>query len=438
MTMEALVPWLFGRTAGGIRWGLERTEELLAGVDDPHRRFASIHIGGTNGKGSVAALSEAALRVGPGGLKVGLYTSPHLVSFSERIRVDGVPVSAEMVVASAERLRPEIERTGATFFEATTAIAFLCFAEAGVDLAIIEVGLGGRLDATNVIEPLVTVVTNVAREHTEFLGSSIKEIAGEKAGIFKPGVPAITAERDQPAVGVLESAAAHAGAPLTHLDRVVQLSGFVQNPENIHLRLRSTYWGARDLEVALLGKHQARNALVAAEALALLPPELRPEWTQLEAGFASVRWPGRLQVQTIRGTTLLFDVAHNPAGVETLDRALDSMALPEPLVAVIGILSDKEWKLMLAPLAARAVAIVLTVPYSAPPDRRWDPRAVAEWIMAHYGADVRVIPDLESAVQRATTLAPHGTVLVTGSFHTVGDAMKVLDIPPFPETRLGG
>src|SRR5215216_213123 len=204
--------WLFARPTGGIRWGLERTLELLAGVGDPHRRFRSLHVGGTNGKGSVAALCDAALRAADPSRTVGLYTSPHLVSFDERIRIGGRTVERELLLACEARLRPEIERTGASFFEATTAIAFLCFAEAGVEAAVVEVGLGGRLDSTNVLEPEACAVTNVARDHTEYLGETLEEIAAEKAGIFKPGVPAVIGERDPHIRSVLAERAHAAGA----------------------------------------------------------------------------------------------------------------------------------------------------------------------------------------------------------------------------------
>src|SRR5215218_5504524 len=209
--------WLFSRPTGGIRWGLERTGELLAEVGDPHRTFRSLHVAGTNGKGSVSALCDAALRAADTPRRIGLYTSPHLVSFDERIRIDGRPVDRELLLACEARLRPAIERTGATFFEATTAIAFLCFAEAGVDLAVVEVGLGGRLDSTNVITPLASAITNIARDHTEYLGDSIEEIAFEKAGILKPGVPAVTGETAPGALAVLQRRAEEVGAPLTVL-----------------------------------------------------------------------------------------------------------------------------------------------------------------------------------------------------------------------------
>ncbi|HET7321380.1 MAG TPA: Mur ligase family protein, partial [Longimicrobiaceae bacterium] len=373
--------------------------------------------------------SAAALRA-EGSHRVGLYTSPHLVSFTERIRIDGRPASEELVMRAAERLMPAIERTRATFFEATTAIAFLCFAEAGVDAAVVEVGLGGRLDATNVLLPDAVAITNVSREHTEYLGDTLEEIAGEKAGILKPGVPAVTAAADERVLAVLRAAAERVGAPLAELDRVTRLEEVETDAAGTRLRFRSESWGERELHVALPGEHQARNALLAAELLARLPEELRPAWGAVERGIAEARWPGRLQIVELRGTTWVLDVAHNPAGVATLAGALDRLELPRPMVLVAGILSDKEWKEMLSPLAERADAVVLTTPPSAPPSRRWDPEAAAEWLATEHGVRARVIPDLAAAVSRASTLAPHGSVVVTGSFHTVGDAMVELGILP--------
>ncbi|HET8654787.1 MAG TPA: folylpolyglutamate synthase/dihydrofolate synthase family protein [Longimicrobiaceae bacterium] len=428
MTLDELTPWLFSRTAGGIRWGLETTRELLAGVGDPHRRFHSVHIAGTNGKGSVAALCDGALREG-GRHRVGLYTSPHLVSFAERVRIDGRPAPDAAIMAAAERLLPAIERTGATFFEATTAIAFLCFAEAGVDVAVVEVGLGGRLDATNVLSPVITAVTNVSREHTEYLGDTVEEIAAEKAGIFKPGVPALSAAAHPGVRAVLAARAAEVGAPLVELDDVTRVRRVETDLHGTRLGFDSELWGERELRVPLPGEHQARNALLAVELLARLPASLRPGWPEVERGMAAVRWPGRLQVVERLGTTWLFDVAHNPAGAQTLARALDSMDLPRPLLLLVAVLADKEWPEMLAPLAARADSVVLTTAPSAPPSRRWDPRAAAEWLAQERGVRARVVPDLAAAVRRASTLVPHGTVLVTGSFHTVGDAMAELGVP---------
>lgn len=419
--------WLFARTSGGIRWGLERTEELLAGVDHPHRRFRALHIGGTNGKGSVSALCESALRAAHPGLTIGLYTSPHLVSFAERIRIDGRPVDAALFAQAEARLRPAIERTGATFFEATTALAFLCFAEAGVDLAVVEVGLGGRLDSTNVIHPLATAVTNVARDHVEFLGESLEGIAGEKGGIFKPGVPAVAGERDPALLDVLRRRAEDAGAPFVELNRVARVSDVEVSLDGTRFRLGSERWGSHAMRIPLVGAHQARNAALAAELLGVLPDDARPSWQAIEAGFAGVRWPGRMQVVRQRGGTWIFDVAHNPAGVAALTEALDGLDLPRPLVLLAAILSDKEWDEMLPPLLARADAAILTVAPTAPESRRWDPEHVAASLDAKI--PIRVIPDLSAALMRAETMAPYGTILVTGSVHTVGDALAEMQIP---------
>jgi dihydrofolate synthase/folylpolyglutamate synthase len=429
VTGEDPLAWLFGRTTGGIRWGLERTEEMLAGVGDPHRRFRSIHVGGTNGKGSVSALCDAALRTAAPGRRVALYTSPHLVRFAERIRVDGAPVDAALLASCVERLRPGIESSGATFFEAATAVAFLCFAEAGVDVAVVEVGLGGRLDSTNVVAPLVAAVTNIARDHVEFLGDTLGEIAREKAGIWKPGVPAITGEADPVALGVLAHRALEVGAPFFALDFVATVEDVRLSSAGTGFRFRSEAWGEREVRVPLVGSHQARNAALAAELLALLPAELRPEWDAVERGFAAARWPGRFQVEEVRGTTWVLDVAHNPAGVAALAATLDAVALPRPLVLVAGVLSDKEWNEMLPPLLRRADAAILTVAPTAPVERRWNPEAVAAALPSDLRIPVRVIPELEAALSRATTLAPYGTILVTGSVHTVGDALPILGLP---------
>jgi len=420
--------WLFARPTGGIRWGLERTAALLAGVGDPHRRFRSLHVAGTNGKGSVSALCDAALRAAHPERAIGLYTSPHLVSFAERIRIGGRPVERELLLACEARLRPAIEESGATFFEATTAIAFLCFAEAGVDAAVVEVGLGGRLDSTNVLAPVATAVTNIGVDHTEFLGTTLGEIAWEKAGIFKPGVPAVAAETDPLPLGVLRGRAEEVGAPFTALDDAARIGDVGVSLEGTRFRLTSRVWGEHQVRIPLIGEHQARNAALAAELLATLPGDLRPGWNAVAEGFAGVRWPGRMQVEVRGGLTWVFDVAHNPAGVETLAATLDRLDLPRPRVLLAAILSDKDWRAMLPPLLSRVDAAVLTLAPTAPDSRRWDPAAVAASIEVPRGVALRVIPDFGAALQRVTTLAPYGTALVTGSVHTVGDALEALGV----------
>ncbi|HJS46369.1 MAG TPA: Mur ligase family protein, partial [Gemmatimonadales bacterium] len=256
MDYPSALDFLFPRTTT-IKFGLGTTRALLRSLGSPHRVFPSIHVGGTNGKGSACTLVAEAL--GAAGFRVGLYTSPHLVSFRERIRVDGEPIGEAAVAMWTGRLRREIEARGATFFEATTAIAFADFAARGVEIAVVEVGLGGRLDSTNVVRPLVSGVTHVALDHQKYLGETLEEIAREKAGIAKPGVPFIVGEEDPRLAAVLARAAWEA----TRATR----------PASIRLVPPGRAWTG---PLGLEGPHQGRNAAFAAALLEQLPPPWRP------------------------------------------------------------------------------------------------------------------------------------------------------------------
>jgi dihydrofolate synthase / folylpolyglutamate synthase len=425
---QELIAELFPRLTGGIRWGLERTERMLASAGDPHLRMRSIHIAGTNGKGSVAATIEAVLRAG--GLRTGLYTSPHLCSFRERIRVGGEPVREAAVEEAAARLWPSILQEAPSFFEATTAIAFQALADAAVDVAVVEVGLGGRLDATNVVRPEVVAITDIALDHAEYLGSTLASVAAEKAGILKRGVPAAVSGSDAVALGVIRAAAAAAGAPLVVL-APEEVRGLRTSRDGTDFRL-GTAWGELALHTPLPGEHQGRNAALAVRALELLPAALRPDGEAVRTGLASVRWPGRLQVEARGPGRWVFDVAHNPAGIRALAGALAQLDLPRPRVLLLGILAEKDWPAMLPPLLEWADAAVLTVPDSAPEARRWQPAAAIARLAAHPRLDVaRALPVFREALAEAQRLAgAAGTVLVTGSFHTVGDALARLDMAP--------
>ena len=368
------------------------TRSLLAELGDPHRHFATVHVGGTNGKGSVAALVAEALRAA--GHRVGLYTSPHLVDVRERMLVDGRPIPADAFVAWTERLRPLLDPTGASFFEATTAIAFADFAARGVDIAVVEVGLGGRLDATNVVTPLVSVVTHVALDHTDYLGTTLEAIAVEKAGIAKPGVPFVVGEPEGDIAQLLMTCGGAAGA------RPVRVP-----PE-------ARYEG----RLSLQGPHQRRNAAVAEAVLAALPAAWRPPGEAMAAAFARLRLPGRYD----RRGRWLFDVAHNPDGLAALLAALAADPPSRPLHAVVCVLRDKDWPAMLHALAGAVDRLWLTDAPSAPADRAWDLPAAATLL----GPRAVVERDLGRALEGAAQGA--GTVLVTGSFHTVGDAMARL------------
>lgn len=365
---------------------------MLAALGDPHTHVPAVHIGGTNGKGSVAVLVAEALRVA--GHRVGLYTSPHLVDVRERMLVDGRPIPAAAFAAWTERLLADAVRTDASFFEVTTAIALADFAARGADLSVIEVGLGGRLDATNVLTPLVSAVTRVALEHTDYLGPTLEHIAREKAGIAKPGVPFVVGESDPVLVQHLRRVAEACGAPVHVVPREARYEG----------------------PLAMRGGHQRRNAAVAQAVLEALPAEQRPPAAAVRQGFARARLPGRLD----RRGRWLFDVAHNPDGISTLLRAIATEPPPRPLHAVIGILGDKDWRQMLDALLGAVDALWVTNAPTAPPARAWDLEAVA----SAFGAAVHVEPELHDALAAASSGAR--TVLVCGSFHTVGDAMARL------------
>lgn len=422
LSYAALLDHLFPRLTGGIRWGLERTGALLEAVGDPHLAYPTVHVGGTNGKGSVAAIMESVLR--HAGHRTGLYTSPHLIDFRERIQVAGWPVPEAEVLAAARRLWPHVQTMAPSFFEAATAIAFLALERAAVDVAIIEVGMGGRLDSTNVITPDVAVITNVALDHAQYLGDDVEAIAAEKAGIIKPGVPVVTATESPEVLGVLERVARERGAAL----HVVRTPTATVTAEGTRVRL-DTRWGALDLALPLVGRHQASNLAVAVRALELLPEARRPERAAVERGVAATRWPGRLQVEVRGTTTWIFDVAHNAAGVASLLEALPDVRPPRPVIGLLGVLGDKDWGRMLPPLFSSMDGAILTDPASAPAERRWDADFVRRQLGSRPG--VRVVRPFAAAVAAAAAAATGGTVLCTGSVHTVGDAMLALGITPF-------
>jgi dihydrofolate synthase/folylpolyglutamate synthase len=408
LTYEQALEFLFPRTTT-IKFGLATTRALLGSLGDPHEVVPTIHVGGTNGKGSVCALVAAALR--EAGWRVGLYTSPHLVSFRERIRVDGVPIGEEAVAMWTDRLRPLILERRATFFEATTAIAFADFAARGAEIAVAEVGLGGRLDSTNVVRPLVSAVTKIERDHMKYLGDTLEKIAGEKAGIAKPGAPFVIGERKPELVEVLRRAAHRAVA---RIDPSARADVRVLPPEY--------EWRG---PLALAGPHQRRNAGVAHGILMALPPRWRPGPEAIARGFAEAWVPGRLD----RRGKWLFDVAHNPDGMRSLVQALAAIRPPGPVHALVSILGDKEWPDMLVQLDRAIDRGVLTVAPTAA-SRGWDAAWLRRWLSDASRPPARaswtLVPDFRTALREVQRDA--GTVLVTGSFHTVGDVMAELGL----------
>ncbi len=406
LTYAEALEFLFPRTTT-IKFGLATTRALLKSLGNPHQVMPSVHIGGTNGKGSVSTLVAAVLS--EAGWRVGLYTSPHLISFRERVRVDGVPISEEAVAMWTSRLLPAILERKATFFEATTALAFADFAARGAEIAVVEVGLGGRLDSTNVVRPLASGVTKIERDHMKYLGDTLELIACEKAGIAKPGVPFVVGETDPTLVGVLRREARRA---VGRADRRARADVRVLPPDY--------EWRG---PLSLAGPHQRRNAAVAQGILMALPSPYRPTATQIERAFGLARIAGRLDQ---RGRWL-FDVAHNPDGMRSLVKALASTQPKRPLHALVSILGDKEWPEMLVQLDQVIDRGVLTIAPTAA-GRGWDIEWLRRWLKdparppAH--AEWTLIPDFTEAIETVQDGA--ATVLVTGSFHTVGDVMQSL------------
>jgi dihydrofolate synthase/folylpolyglutamate synthase len=418
--MPALERLLNRRPAHRILWGLERTTAMLRSLGDPQGAFESVHVGGTNGKGSTAALIESSLR--QSGRVTGLYTSPHLCEFAERIRIRGVPAERGLLEDCARDVFVVAEREDASFFEATTVLAFEVFRRSGCETVVAEVGLGGRLDATNVLEPRVSVITSIDLDHSNYLGDTLEAIAAEKAGILKPGVPSVAGLIADGPLGVLTARATALGSPLDVFGRDLSVDHVSTDLAGTRFLYRSGGWAdGLPVRIPLVGEHQARNAAVAIRALERFESAVFRE--DIVSGMGSAVWPGRFEVRSSRGGTWVLDIAHNPQAVATLAAMLEALDLPRPLVLLLSILGDKPWTEMIEPLLDKVSAAVFTIAPSAPAERRWN---LEEALRAAQGWRVEVDSDFEAAMTRARELAGVGTVVVTGSAHTVGDARRLI------------
>ena len=422
---RAAIAALAARTTHGVRLGLDRTRALLEACGSPQNRLRALHVAGTNGKGSTCATLDAMLQTM--GLRVGRYSSPHLIDFSERVLINGAPARESDVMRWLDAHHADIDRLGATFFEATTAMALDLFVQAGVEVAVVEVGLGGRLDSTNVITPLVAAVTSIALDHREYLGETLTAIANEKAGIFKAGVPAVIGERNPVIIQTLTEAAHRAGASdvVVASETLPTIAARVV-ADGTQIKFAD---GAESLNLtsSLLGAHQAQNLATAIAVLRAAGGPLMPSRDALARGARSTRLAGRFQ----RVDRWIFDVAHNPDGIATVVETLRAVRPERPLSAVICVLSDKDWRGMLDTVLPELNLLVLTHAPTAPESRRWvldDVASYARERAAGVGCAVVVEPDFGAALDHA--LEASESVLVTGSFHTVGDAMQRLEIDP--------
>ena len=436
-TYGETLDYLFGLQRFGIKLGLENITTLLEILGNPHRAFPSIHIAGSNGKGSTAAFLDSILR--QSGLRTGLYTSPHLVDFSERIQINGKPIPTRRIGELTEEIRAhvgEMERRGCfqpaggtpasrsgrepekatlTFFEFTTAMMFRYFQEEKVDFALVEAGLGGRLDATNVVDPVVSLITTISKEHAQYLGGTILEIAGEKAGIIKAGRPLLTSTSQARVAALFEKRCGDLKSPFLLWGR--DFEAREQEPGVVHFRGRRHSWS--NLRLGLAGSHQTRNAGLALAAVeVLIEAGFRIEENHIRRGLAETRWPGRLElIET--GTRILLDGAHNPGATETLKKALETRYPRRRLIVILGIMADKEIPAMMKDIVPQADLLFLT--------RVQNERAASldllEAESSSYEKPHRKFGNVAEALDEALNQAgKEDLILVTGSLYTVGEA----------------
>ncbi|MDE2059625.1 MAG: bifunctional folylpolyglutamate synthase/dihydrofolate synthase [candidate division NC10 bacterium] len=445
MTYSQAIAYLYGLQRYGVKLGLENIHRLLGAVGDPHRRFPSILVGGTNGKGSTAAFLSSILKAA--GYRVGLYTSPHLLEFTERIQVDGQAISEADVAALISELRPVIANlfptpdtpnppvppsykggvggfriSHPTFFETTTALAFLHFVRSKVDYAVVEVGMGGRFDATNVLNAQVAMITNIALEHEEYLGRTLRAIAAEKAGIIKEATHVVTAVDAPEALAVIADTCGKRGVTLLDVRSAYDW--------RVH---RSDLFGQRfsvgekgqppgTFDIPLLGRHQVVNAVTALAASRLLQTDgAAISESSIRKGLRRTQWPGRLQLFPGRPLVIL-DGAHNPAGAIALHAFLEEQRFTGRVTLVFGVLQDKNWIAMLQALAPLAKRVILTRPES---ERAADPRHLQE--AERLCPKIEIMEDVAEAIVLAKTVTdPEDTVVVTGSLFVISAALRAL------------
>ncbi|HEX2643521.1 MAG TPA: folylpolyglutamate synthase/dihydrofolate synthase family protein [Thermoanaerobaculia bacterium] len=423
----------------GIRLGLENTGRLLAALGSPQLRYPTVLIAGSNGKGSTSALLAGMATAA--GYRTGLYTSPHLETVEERLRINGRAVPPEVLSGLLEKILAVSERELGglpTYFEAMTVAAFLWFAESGIDLGVIEVGLGGRLDATNLCDPVLSLITSISLEHTETLGDTLAAIAREKAGILRPGRPALTWVEEPEALDAIRAVADGLGARLTSAPRRV----IVESAESLGWEGQrvclATPLHRHDLRLALLGRHQIRNlglAVLAAETLEGMGFE-RLDAQAIAAGVEDCRWPGRLEaVDLPDGRCAVLDAAHNPEGAAALADFLARMGASYDLL--FGVLADKDAAAMLRPLAPRARRIVLTTPASPRARAPEELPALLPSLPPGRERQILVEPHPGRALDRALEGGPGGaspTLVICGSIYLIGEIRRGLrerlGVPP--------
>lgn len=417
---KEILKYIYGLERIGIRPGLGRIKKLLSSIGQPQRAYPSVHVAGTNGKGSTSAMLSAVLT--EAGYSVGLYTSPHLVRFNERIRVNGKDISDRDMARIAARLKKAAGGLELSFFEFTTALAFEYFKEKGIDAAVIETGMGGRLDATNVLTPRLSIITNIDLDHMEFLGAGLGRIAREKAGIIKRAVPVVTAENKPEALAVIKKTARKKGAPLFCLGTDFSFKARTDKQGLPFFDYRGTRADFPALTLGLRGPHQLKNGSCALAAIELLQEAgFKIRNSAVRRGLKKAVWPARFEVISKR-PLVIIDSAHNPAGAATLKAALGGIQYKR-LILVFGIMKDKDIDGFARAVIPLADFIILTAPRT---ERAMSPDGLFRRLKTP-GRPVLVCKNVKAALKAA--LFEAGTddaVCVTGSIFTAGEAKTAL------------
>ena len=421
MTYEQAILFLDSRIGVGWKLGLDSIRRLLADLGNPHEKLKCVHLAGTNGKGSTAAMLESIFR--SAGYRTGLYTSPHLLDVRERIQVNRKLIATDHFAGLMQRIAPFIEKYNATYFETLTVLAFLYFAESKLDVIFLETGLGGRLDATNVIVPILSIITSISLEHTQHLGDTLEKIAGEKAGVAKPGVPCLIGELPGDAEKVVSAVCERQNAPLHRASDMVQATMLNDKPGALSFKAAGNkYSGA--VQLGLNGAHQMANAALALAACEVLdntgfclPRNLARN------GLKNVSWPGRFQILG-QHPAVVLDVAHNPASVQCLMTQLDKMYAGKKIYVVIGLMQDKDIQ--------QIASMVSRVAYAVQPVASDFYRALqAHDLLQQFSRYDVVLFDGKTVAQGVTNVLQvcekEDVVCITGSHYIAGEAMHTIN-----------
>ncbi len=439
MNYHESIQYLYGLTNHGIKLGLENIRRILQALGNPERSFRAVHIAGTNGKGSTSAMLASILQ--EAGYVTGLFTSPHLVRFTERIRINFQEIPEDDVVSLTSHIKEVISSIAGlkpTFFEFVTALCFEYFRQRGVQWAVIETGMGGRFDATNTLQPDLTIITPVAMDHKEFLGNTLSEIAFEKAGIIKQAVPVVLAPQQNEALNTLTSVAEEKGSTVILYGKEFRADSVDTRPERTAFDYLSPEAKIHNLYVPLPGTYQAVNAAVAIRAAEEIIGNSNNFTGIIKRGLSRTEWPGRLERKNWEGKTFLLDGAHNPEAIRSMTDTLKSLFKKASgenqrrIIIILGVMSDKDTEGILHPVVETADILILTAPRYSRSARPETLKETAERIIQNHRQTIQtrsllVSPDISEAIEQALKIHNDDDIIViTGSFYTVGEAKTIM------------